>query len=426
MASGRPGRRGFGLRAGLAAGLAALLSGCTAPAGELPADPAASADTVAPSASATPTPTPTPPPTPGRGVGDPLVLDELTYLGACGIEAPYRLTPMTAGRQTTPVSMGGTSRRAEVVSSRPVELAGRQLALVELRCTSGLDSTRGWHLVGEEGSEVVDLGLVAAGEKATIAVDSDLLIVDLTYPAGDDPQAPGRSTAGYRVALVGDTPVRLFPGSDLASVPAEVAQWPAQAWAHGLGTYDALTLGGGERSLRRRGPVVLDSAQRALAPNSMANDLYCIIDPVIVTTVDSSAIRVADARTPADGGGAILPLQTGAATAPTVVAHWTLPIDTTRTGLLVPVNGLAPTPALVTPQTPVAPEEPAVVVRSAAPVDSLLGDRAWFEGPTGAVRDGQGRVVLVGTWTGLDAAGPQTGGMRPLPDPMAAGETYGC
>ena len=37
MASGRPGRRGFGLRAGLAAGLAALLSGCTAPAGELPA-----------------------------------------------------------------------------------------------------------------------------------------------------------------------------------------------------------------------------------------------------------------------------------------------------------------------------------------------------------------------------------------------------
>lgn len=425
MASART-RRRLGAPAGLVAGLAVLLAGCTG-GGDAPAEPSDSATPSATAtATATPTPRPTPSASPGGGVADPLVLDGLTYLGACGIEAPYRLTPMTEGRQATPVSMGGTSRRAEVVSSRPVELAGRQLALVELRCTSGLDATRGWHLVGEQGEEVVDLGLVAAGQEATIGVADDRLVVELTYPAGNDPEAPGRSTTTYKVALVGNTPVRLFPGADLSSVSAQVAQWPAQAWAYGLGTYDALALGGGERSLSRRGPVVLDAPDRALAPNSMANDLYCLIDPAIVTTVDSSAIRVGDARTPAVGGGAVLPLQSEAATPTTPVAHWTLPLESPAPGLLVPINGLAPAPALVTTESPVPAEEPAVVVRSALPTNSLLGDRSWFAGPTGMVRDAEGRVVLVGTWTGLGAAGPQTGGMRPLPDPAAGGETYGC
>ncbi|WP_175557429.1 hypothetical protein [Raineyella antarctica] len=420
------------MRTGLVIGLVALLSACTTPSGGPAPGPTdgtgtpTASGTPAPAPTQSPAPTPTPTATPGGGVADPLVLDELTYLGACGIEAPYRLTPMTGGRQVTPVSMGGTSRRAEVVSSRPVELAGRQLALVELRCTSGLDATRGWHLVGEEGRQVVDLGLVAAGSEATIGVAEDRLVVQLTYPAGRDPQSPGRAKVAYRVALVGSTPVRLFAGSDLGSVPAAVAQWPAQSWAYGLGTYDALALGGGERSLQRQGPVVLDSAERALAPNSMANDLYCSIDPAIVTTTDSSAIRVGDTRTPVDGGGAILPLLTAAATRPTSAAHWTLPLDGAKQGMLVPLNGLAPTPALVTTTSPVPTAEPAVVVRSGAPVDSLLGDGAWFEGPTGVVRDAEGRVVLVGIWSPLDATGPGTVGMRPLPDPAATGETYGC
>ena len=95
-------------------------------------------------------------------------------------------------------------------------------------------------------------------------------------------------------------------------------------------------------------------------------------------------------------------------------------------GMLVPINGLAPTPALVTTQASAQSDEPAAVVRSLAPTDSLLGDGAWFDGPTGVVRDPAGRVVLVGTWTALDAAGPQTDGMRPLPDPTTEGETYGC
>lgn len=357
---------------------------------------------------------------------DPLVLDGLTYLGACGIEAPYRLTPMDAGRQTTPVSMDGTSRRAEVVSSRPVALDGRELALVELRCSSGLDALRGWHLVGQVGEEAVDLGMVAAGEEATIVEEEDLLRVELTYPAGEDPESPRRATVDYRVVLVGDTPVRLFAGSSLANVPASVADWPAQAWASGLATYDALSLGGTERSLQRRGPVVLDAPDRALAPNSMANELYCSIDPAIVTTPDSSATRVGDARTPVDGGGAILPLQAEVGTPTTSVAHPALPIEAASSALLVPINGLAPAPALVTTQVSQQAGEPAAVVRSLAPTDSLLGDGAWFDGPTGVVRDPAGRVVLVGSWTALDASGPLTTGMRPLPDPATVGETYGC
>ena len=359
-------------------------------------------------------------------MGDALVLDGLTYLGGCGVEAPYRLSPMDGGRQATPVTMDGTSRRAEVVASRPVTLEGRELALVELRCSSGLEALRGWHLVGQVGQEAVDLGMVAAGEGATITAEEDRLRVELTYPAGPDPESPRRATVDYRVVLVGDTPVRLFGGSDLANVPAQVADWPAQSWAYGLATYDALSLGGAERSLQRRGPVVLDAPDRALAPNSMANQLFCSIDPAIVTTPDSSATRVGDARTPVEGGGAILPLQAEAATPTTPVAHLGLPIEAAMAGMLVPINGLAPTPALVTTQASAQSDEPAAVVRSLAPTDSLLGDGAWFDGPTGVVRDPAGRVVLVGTWTALDAAGPQTDGMRPLPDPTTEGETYGC
>ncbi len=158
----------------------------------------------------------------------------------------------------------------------------------------------------------------------------------------------------------------------------------------------------------------------------MANEVYCEIDPAVVTTTDSASIRVGDTRTPVDGGGAILPLETATQTEPAQVAHWRLPLDTASAGLLVPINGLAPTPALVTTEAPVRSDEPAVVVRSAAPVDSLLGDRAWFSGATGVVRDAEGRVVLVGTWNSFDERGPAGSGMRPLPDPEAVGETYGC
>lgn len=357
---------------------------------------------------------------------DPLALDAMTYLGACGAEAPYRLTPVVDGRQQSPTSMGGTSRRADVVTSQPVTLGERSVQLVELRCSTGLSGTRGWHLVADKDGEPVDLGMIAAGDKAAIVPEDGQLRVELTYQGGSDPDNTMARTVEYRVALVGDTPVRLFLGTDLSMVPASVAQWPAQSWARGLGAYEALALGGDDRSPKRRGIAVLADADTAVAPYSMVNEMFCEIDPALVTTTDSSSVRVERTRTPAEGGGAILDLTAEAVPEPAEVVYRTGMPDSPRAGLLVPVNGLAPTPALVTTREVDMDGDPSVVVRAGAPTDSMLGEGAWFAAPTGVVLDVEGRITHAGAWTDFESHDELRHGMRPLPDPETSDEAYEC
>ncbi|WOP19209.1 hypothetical protein [Raineyella sp. LH-20] len=339
------------------------------------------------------------------------------YRGGCGWDKPSLDTPMVWGVQSGPATRTGTvPSHAEVVDSRRVRLGApaRDYLVVRLQCSIGDATVTGWHLLGFDGTQPVDLGIVAAAYgPLDLRVADGQLVVEHGYRSTADRGLSDTGHTDYRVAMVGDTPVRLYGDEQPSDVPRGVADWAPNAWRAGLVTLVASTPSG---AVSWHLGVQLDETTAITADDLTVGDAGCT--PAVTWT--HAGQRIDPARTQgwvgADGTGqrgsvVTLSLPTDAPDmARTTRPH--LPLARPLSGLLVTGSGLVP--ALATAGiASLGPGAPAVSVTSRAPADDRL-ETEPFAGPTAVFRDGQGTVVLSGAW---GAPGDVTAGMRPLPDP---------
>ncbi|MEA5153443.1 hypothetical protein, partial [Raineyella sp.] len=162
------------------------------------------------------------------------------YRGGCGWDKPALDTAMSWGRQSGVVTRTGpVPSRAEVVDWRTVRLGSpaRDYLLVRLQCSIGDATATGWHLLGFDGTQPVDFGIVAAAYgPVDLQVTDGQLVVSHEYRRTGDHGLSDTGRTDYRVAMVGNTPVRLYGDEQASDVPAAVAGWAPNAWRAGLVT----------------------------------------------------------------------------------------------------------------------------------------------------------------------------------------------
>lgn len=340
------------------------------------------------------------------------------YRGGCDWDKPGLDTPMAWGRQTGVVTRTGTvPSHAEVVDSRRVRLGtpARDYLIVRLQCSIGDATATGWHLLGFDGTQPVDLGIVAAAYgPLDLQVADGQLVVGHEYRSTADRGLSDTGRTDYRVAMVGNTPVRLYGDEQPSDVPAGVDRWAPNAWRAGLVTL-VTTSPAGVTGWHLG--VQLDPTTAITADDLTVGDAGCT--PAATWTHAGQRIDPAGTQgwVGADGAGqrgslVTLSLPTDAPDLARV-ARPAAPLSTPLRGLLVTGSGLVP--ALATAGTAtLGSAVPTVPVTSRAPADDRLETQP-FAGPTAVFRDEQGTVLLSGAWTASGAS--TTEGMRPMPDP---------
>lgn len=359
---------------------------------------------------------------PAAGAGAPRIGDidyqNFVYRGGCGWEKPGVDTVMTWDRQTGGAArIGALASRAQVVDTRRVRLGtpSRDYLLVRLQCSIGDSTATGWHLLGFDGSQSVDLGIVAAAYgPIDLRVADGQLAVSHAYRTTRDTGLSDSGRTSYRVAVSGLTPVRLYGDQQPGDIPAEVAHWPANAWRAGLVTLVEPSAAGPSYHLG----VQVDP-QTVLTADTLAVGDLCRppttwthagqrIDPLEAegwTGRNGSLVRLSlpsDAPDLATVGRPVVP--------PTGGLH----------GLLVTASGIVPALA----EVPAATTSGDVRVTSLAPADVALADSP-FGGPAAVFRDASGQAVLSGGWAApgrpaasgtSGASGASGASMQPLPD----------
>lgn len=329
----------------------------------------------------------------GPRAGEPMIGDidprNFVYRGACGWDKPAPDTPLVRGRQpSASTAKDAVVSRAQLVASRRVELGtpARPFLLVRLQCSIGGGTATGWHLLGYEGDRAVDLGIVAAAYgPISLTEENGQLVVEHGYRRTTDTGLSDSGRTGYRVALAGLTPVRLYGDEQPDDIPAGVADWGAEDWRAGLVTVIAPVAG--EESVPHIGVQV--AAATVLTPETLAyGPLGC--RPAVVHT--STGLRIDSAATEGwtDRAGTRIRLAL-----PTDSPHLSrvesIDPSTAANGLLVGTSGLVP--ALATADGTAAPDD---VWLEAVPARAA----SWV------LRDPSGAVVLAGS----------PGEMTPLPD----------
>ncbi|QGF22967.1 hypothetical protein [Raineyella fluvialis] len=347
------------------------------------------------------------------------------YRGGCGWDKPALDTPMAWGRQTgLATRVGALPSRAEVVDYLRVRLGApaKDYLAVRVQCSIGDRTATGWHLLGFDGTQAVDLGIVAAAYgPVDVRVSDGQLVVRHEYRRTSDHGLSDTGVVDYRVAVVGATPVRLYGDQQTSDAPSAVAGWAPNAWRAGVVTLVRSTGQAGATSPHLG--VQTDPLTALTTDDLTVGDAGC----TPVATWTHAGQRIDPARTAGwvrpDGAGqrgtkVTLSLPTDAPDMARV-ARPSVPLGTAIRGLLVTGSGLVPALADAGTGTGTADTVP---VTSLAPSDDQLEDQP-FGGPTALFRDADGTVLLAGRWT---APGPAEGaGMRPMPDPAVLPLT-GC
>lgn len=331
------------------------------------------------------------------------------YRGACAWDKPATDTKLTHGNQTsTEVQIAGRSSRAQLVNTRRVLLGTpgspegeRPFLLVRLQCSVGSDTLTAYHLLASDEEELADYGIVAAANgPIDIAEEEGQLHVRYAYRRTDDGVLHQTGLADYRVALVGETPIRLFAGEDVADVPGPVAEWKPNAWRGGIVTLAAAwaedepeyAIGlqvddmhvATTHAFNRRGDGCPVMATRTHAGQ--------VIDPIAAGTWEGQP-----------GTGVELSMPTEADDRARI-ARVDLPLAGPMDGLLVTSSGMVP--SLATAGTGAAPGGDGWVrVESQVETDSALATFP-FGRPAGVFVTAEGEVLFSGSWVAPQA--PET------------------
>lgn len=349
------------------------------------------------------------------------------YRGGCGWDKPALDTAMTWGSQTGVVTRTGTlPSRAEVVDTRRVKLGtpGRDYLLVRLQCSIGDRTATGWHLLGFDASQPVDLGIVAAAYgPVDLRVEDGQLVVSHEYRRTTDHGLSDTGRTDYRVAMVGSTPVRLYGDEQVADVPAGVADWAPNAWRAGLVTLVTSTAAG---VTGWHLGLQVDAMTAITGDDLTVGDAGCT--PAAAWT--HAGQRIDPVRTEGwvggDGAGqrgsrVTLSLPTDAPDLARI-ARPDVPLAAPVPGLLVTASGLVPALATAGTASATSAGVTSVAVTSRAPSDDQL-ETTPFGTATAVLRDAGGDALLTGGW---GAPGqPSTVGMRALPDPLVV-PVSGC
>lgn len=343
----------------------------------------------------------------GPDVGE-IDASNFVYRGDCAAERPALDTVMVWGKQSSAAGQGEDASRSQVVSTRRVRLGApaQEYLLVRLQCSIGARTATGWHLLGHDGDRPADLGIVAAAYGPIDIDETDgELVVRHSYRRTGDTGLQDTGRTGYRVAVVGLTPVRLYGDERAEDVPDEVAEWPAGAWRAGIVAVSAEPPG--QEPMPYLG-VQVDTQTVLTSADLAGDDRVCA--PVLVRTHTGQRIDADSTEGWSGQGGSRIRLALPS-DAPTssAVARLAEPLREDLAGLLVTGTGLVPALATATAPAGTAADG-GVPVTSAAPADDALGDAG--EGtPVAVFRDPGAAAVLVGAWS---ATGEQV--MQPLPD----------
>lgn len=340
---------------------------------------------------------------------------DFSYRGGCAWDKPATDTKLLHGNQdSTPVERDGASSRAQLVNTREVLLGDeeRPFLLVRLQCSVGPEVLTGYHLLGADQDGVtVDYGIVAAANTdIDIEVDDGELVVSHEYRSMADSALSFSGDLHYRVAMVGETPIRLFEGQTVADVPAGVAQWEPNQWRNGVVTLASARPG--EDATYAMG-VQIDRLHVVTARTAERVGDYC---PVIRTrTHAGQLIDPIGAATWAHQTGTLIELSMPSEAADSAdIGQARVPPDSDLEGLLVTSSGVVPTPARAEPAG-----DAAVQVIAQMETDSTLANYP-FEQPEGMFVNEAGEVLYLGQWANAgQGAPPETGPalMLPLPDP---------
>ncbi len=360
-----------------------------------------------------------PAPDAGPGPGD-IDYRTFTYSGGCGWEKPAVDTVMGRGRQTSAAPrVGEVGSLAQVVQTRRVRLGtpATDYLLVRLQCSIGSATATGWHLLGYDGSQPVDLGIVAAGYgPVDVEQAGGQLVVSHAYRTSTDTGPSDTGRTSYRVAVAGSTPVRLYGDEQPADIPGQVRQWPAGAWRDGIVTL--IISAPGDESTYHLG-LQTDVRTAVTADTLAERPGGC--RPAVVATRTGQRIDPQQTEGWRDQNGTLVRLSLPSDAPGLMSGLGAAPTEETR-GLLVTGSGLAPALASATPVAG------GVRVTSGAPADVAL-ENTPFDGPTALFRDPTGAALGSGGWSapGPDGAGPADTDvlMQVMPDTSVPADT-GC
>ena len=373
---------------------------------------------------------PVPPPKRGDvSLGD-LNTKSFTYTGSCGFETPAPLIKLVDRKQAdeTP-DFDGRSSTAEWTGSKQITLGDRQYLLVYLTCTIGDDKLIAAHLIGRDGQQPSDLGIIATGSKITVGVDHDQLAVDADYRTMQDKDGQSTGSTSYKITMAGVTPVRLFAGEQAAQIDPAIAKLPAHGYDAGLVGISGYVDDPSETSW-----VIglLDKPDRALTAESLGGGYGSGIcwKPRIYTRAGEKIGHGHLAYNGEDSGtGTAIDLAEPSKAPVGVLGKITFPISEDTPGLLIPPNGVVPALATATTGTAANGQGDALVTTK-APADGYQDiDRfgaasgSEYPLPIGGFATADGKLAMTGAWYNApvnksDAAS----GMRPIVDPANLGE----
>lgn len=408
----------------------AALVGCS-PDNEQP-EPGASEPATTPSAAAS-----SPAGTPGGGFerNDPklnnLDLRNFEYVGGCGWDVPAAPVQLKGGKQNndTP-EVDGKASEAEFSTSKIIKLGDQQYALAQLSCTIGDQQLLGAHLIGSVDGKVADLGIVATGTKITTNTSGGKLKINTSYRAQGDDEGKSSGKASYEIAMVGDTPIRIYDGDDVDDVDSAVEELPPHGYDAGI---VGITGYGEEKSDATWGIGLLDEPEQVLSADTLGGGYEGMCWHSTIHTQAGEQLSHTHLAYPDDEmqTGTVIDLSEASKATPGERAEIALPVQEETKGLLVPANGVVPALATLTTATAGNPLQDAIVTTKAPDDDwqdivrfgALSGNEYPLPFGTFAV---EAKVAMTGAWY---TEGGQEGaslGMRPLIDPATAGEKRPC
>lgn len=351
----------------------------------------------------------------------------MDYLGTCGWEFPAALVTMEDGKQKekTPEWFDVRST-AEISDVTAVVLGDRELLRVSFSCTVGRDTHVGEHLVGEVDGELVDLGLIATTDtEISVQEEGSELAINYDYQSTADSNAARSGHASYRVALVGNTPIRLFGEQSVDDVDPAVADLAPQAWHTGLVSmygYDYDPDNGVWL------PGLLVESGKVITPAQLgAYQSSCLLPTTYTEANEEIKHRALQFIGPSKTKltGTTVHLAKDSQASPGQMDVGFKPTEK-QPGLLVDLNGRVPGIGTVQPmEAEMAPEE-TVVVSPGNTDEMIINARGLrseeMQGSLGVFLDWDATVLMMGIWNNDEQ---QEGtvwqyGMLPMPDPAQA------
>lgn len=354
----------------------------------------------------------------------------MEYLGTCGWEFPAPVVTMKEGKQATKShSWQSVNSTAEITAVTELSLGDRALLRVSFECAIGRDVWFGEHLVGEVDGKPVDLGLIGMADTTmSIKPTDDELAVSYRYQRVGEANAARSGTSSYRVALVGNTPVRLFGDQSTDDVDPSLETLPPRAWSAGLVSMYAWDYDPNNGAWL---PGVLTAPDTVITPAQLGAYQSSCLQPTTYTQsneeLEHAALQLTGpSRTKLEGTTVSLAKDSDAP--PGRVSSGFAPSEE-RLGLLVDLNGRVPGVATVkTTKAEMAPEE-TVVVSPGVDDETMINSRADTgpeprPGSLGVLLDWDATVLMMGIWNDeqLGEGEIVEQGMLPMPDPQEAQE----